>query len=648
MVLLTLETMKKCSGEVKLENNSAKDGTLAYNNYRVKICCFKYKKEYVFKNGKTYTNETDNCTYAGEDAYVENSCVISLSDKSTGWLTKDVTASINGDNEYSFVSLGLSDSESNRVDNLSKTLTISDTSPNSSGTKVYGELVDHEGNVTKCNVTVKIDKTAPSVPVLTNPSKGNWTSSSVKITAASSDNLSVLAYYEYRYATTGSWTKVNSTATSNALIVNVTDDAFNKTLYVRSCDNAGNCSDAASSAIKIKKSFPTTPTVSLVKFRNNSDSMSDRTVTGYDAYTNNTWSTMNVHIVPTSTDPSGNTPDYYYTTTGATENKTDEKATYRNIKAEGTSTIKWKACDYAGNCSGYSSVYTVKIDKYAPTKPTLTNPSGGNWTNSNVKITAASSDSYSGIGYYQYHYSGTTTWTKVNSTATSNVEIVNVTTNKNDILYVRACDNVGNCSDAATTTIKVDKTAPSISISNPKNNVWSKTNFALTLITNENGSGVQTWYYTYNANASSVGTNANTNWITYGSSNKKNFTTTDFSAERNQYVYIRVCDIAGNCSSDKTRTMIDKTLPRYTGYSVTYGCPPLPGTGSTYGNVVSFSDNLSGHSQSTSHHTIGGSFFTPAGGDGNTSWAEIYCYGNSGTYHICDKAGNCRDGSLSF
>lgn len=551
MVLLTLEIMKK--NVVKLENNSAKGGALAYNNYRVKICCFKYKKEYVFKNGKTYTNETDNCTYADEEAYVENSCVISLSDKSTGWLTKDVTASINGGNEYSFVSLGLSDSESNRVDNLSKTLTISDTSPNSSGTKVYGELVDHEDNVSKCNVTVKIDKNAPTVP-----------------------------------------------------------------------------------------------NVSLVKYKYNSTDISSRTTSGYDSYTPDTWSNKNVHTVPASTDLGSGVDKYIYTTTGTTENKTDEKATYRNIKAEGTSTIKWKACDYAGNCSGYSSVYTVKNDKSAPTKPTLTNPSGGNWTNSNVKITAASSDSYSGIGYYQYHYSGTSTWTKVNSTATSNVEIVNVTTNKNDTLYVRACDNVGNCSDAATTTIKVDKAAPSISISNPKNNVWSKTNFVLTLTTNEDGSGVQAWYYTYNANASSVGYDANTNWITYGSSNKKNFTTTDFSAERNQYVYIRVCDIAGNCSSDKTKIMIDKTPPCYTGYSVTYGCPPLPGTGSTYGNVVSFSDNLSGHSQSTSYHTIAGSHFTPAGGDGYTSWAEIYCYGNSGSYHICDKAGNCRDGNLLF
>ena len=61
------------------------------------------------------------------------------------------------------------------------------------------------------------------------------------------------------------------------------------------------------------------------------------------------------------------------------------------------------------------------------------------------------------------------------------------------------------------------------------------------------GSGLAKWRYSYD----------NSSWTDYANSNKSPFTTTNFSAIRNQDVYIRVCDNVGNCSaSSSTRIHI--------------------------------------------------------------------------------------------
>ena len=98
------------------------------------------------------------------------------------------------------------------------------------------------------------------------------------------------------------------------------------------------------------------------------------------------------------------------------------------------------------------------------------------------------------------------------------------------------------------------------SITNPTNGNWVNNNFALTVKTNTPQEIIGYWYYSYN----------NSNFTRYDESNgKKTYVTPDFSAERNQDVYIRVCNKKAsgpndneNCSnSATTRIRIDKTAP---------------------------------------------------------------------------------------
>ena len=99
-------------------------------------------------------------------------------------------------------------------------------------------------------------------------------------------------------------------------------------------------------------------------------------------------------------------------------------------------------------------------------------------------------------------------------------------------------------------------------ITNPTNEKWTNKNFSLTLESSDNESGIAYYQYTYSKTTTETGTNHDTQWKTYADSARTKFTTTEFSAERNQLVYVRACDNAGNCSSkSSTYIRIDTTKP---------------------------------------------------------------------------------------
>lgn len=130
-------------------------------------------------------------------------------------------------------------------------------------------------------------------------------------------------------------------------------------------------------------------------------------------------------------------------------------------------------------------------------------------------------------------------------------------------LILHICDNIGNCTDEEI-TFKLDNEKPTTpQINNPSNGRWVNASFPLTVSTNEKLSGISYWYYSYNENAFSFGSDANTQWVRYSSSaDKTNFTTPDFSSQRNQYVYLIAYDKVGNASDvAKTWIAIDKTAP---------------------------------------------------------------------------------------
>ena len=227
-----------------------------------------------------------------------------------------------------------------------------------------------------------------------------------------------------------------------------------------------------------------------------------------------------------------------------------------------------RVCDYANNCS-LSSRSKIRIDK---TAPICEEPTGGNPTWINAKssttsrtITATCDDTKKGTTH-----SGCVK-NSISHTYAEDIDTkeAGAAGNKDGGTVRDTAGNVTNCK--ANQTVKIDKTAPTKpSLTNPNDNVWvnkvkfNSSGFSYTIkgTTKENLSGVDYWQYTYNNAATSTGSDSNSTWVTYSNSSKSPFTTTPFTADRKQNVYIRVCDKAGNCS-EKSSSMIkiDKTEP---------------------------------------------------------------------------------------
>ena len=420
-------------------------------------------------------------------------------------------------------------------------------------------------------------------------------------------------------------------------------------------DSVGNyqTQSVISKEFKLDNTPPSKPTsIRMYKWANNSTAPSD--ISSLETYTNGTWSNKNIYTKATgSVDSHAGGVYYRYITTGDTENQNNIKANYRNIEAQGTSYIKWSACDSLGNCSDYTDNATINIDKTAPactvtggnsqwinassttqsrtitgtcssdlggsgcstetisytyttdintrtagaagnnnggyiydnagnagmcaanqtvkidkTAPTCTN-SGGNttWTSDNITITGTCVDGGSGCA--------TETVTNTYSTTTS-------TTTASPGSVRDAAGNTGAC--PSDRTVYIDKTKPATpTISNPTNGSASTGNFSLTVSSSDAHSGISYWQYKY----------ASTSWTTYANSAANTFTTTPFTAKRNELVYIRTCDAVGNCS-DEASTTIHIAGACDSGYTReevgTYGgCSVTCGTGTKYADVSLYS-----------------------------------------------------------
>ena len=313
---------------------------------------------------------------------------------------------------------------------------------------------------------------------------------------------------------------------------------------------------------------------------------------------------------------------------------------------EGSRIATYKICDNADNCTEVETI--IQIDKTDP-KLTIDNPIEDKWTNKDITVKLKYSDAASGINKNSLEWStDENKWTFISNASTSNCTNT-WDDNRNSKVYYRICDKVGNCATKET-TIKIDATPPEIpEIYNPYANKWSKGNFSLTLSSRDNLSGIAYYQYTYNANASTAGTNHNTTWVTYNNSDKEIFDTIPFTAQRNQPVYVRACDYAGNCSNRKsTQIKIDTTPPtitlkNYSGGDWTYGSVKV---------LIKFSDDMSGiNAKSLKWHDNAKQTEWKLIDNENTSSREETWSSPGdriGTYQICDNVGNCNEASTSI
>ena len=304
-----------------------------------------------------------------------------------------------------------------------------------------------------------------------------------------------------------------------------------------------------------------------------------------------------------------------------------------------------KIVDNQGNTKN-CPVY-VFIDKTKPEIDKIKNPNEINgvikWTNKSFTITIEATDPKfkedkgSGVDHFEYAYPTSSrerktyvkskyekdwdpyTSQKITSLTGSNEPDVTFTTSTfsaeryMDVNF-RVCDKAGNCSCSKPgncsgnykSDIRIDKTPPSVSsISNPYEAKWINKSYSikLTVIDNSPGpeddihSDVKDISYKYDK----VGTwnpyaNSGTNPFTKGTGDNKaqtmTFDTTNFVQERNDNVKFKVCDHAGNCSTNdminrqNSKIQIDKTQPV---------CNNSGGTGTGNSNWVNFNIELFGH-----------------------------------------------------
>jgi len=314
-----------------------------------------------------------------------------------------------GNNGWYISNVKLSASD---VAGVTSTLNITEITSDTKGTEVTMTSTNNKtGAVKVTKHNVKVDKTKPTVGGLViHGTKGNgdWYKSDLTFSVTNgSDN-----------------TSGHLNTSSN--LTSLTTDTKGTTVTITTKDMAGNTS-TKNYTVKMDK---TAPKIEMVN------------------PTNGNWTNKNIQITSNFSDsisgivPSSlawsddNTNWHNYSNTSTT--------TFKDTwSGEGNRTGYNRVCDYAGNCSTTST--PVRIDKTAPTIPTVTYNGGSNscsWKN-NYNITLNSSDSLSGIQKYQFD---------VDLNGTVDYE----TTNPNFVPWngystcgdrFRAVDNAGNISE---------------------------------------------------------------------------------------------------------------------------------------------------------------------------------------------------------
>ena len=404
-------------------------------------------------------------------------------------------------------------------------------------------------------------------------------------------------------------------------------------------DSVGNYQTQAvtSGEYKLDNTPPTKPSINMYKWSSNTTRPT--TEAGLASYTEDTWSNKNIFVKPSGSSDNGQSGGIYYqfTTTGATTNESDKTATYRNIEAEQTSYIQWRACDKLNNCSSYTTAKTVKIDKTKPQMGVINNKSNSKWKNTDIEITATASDvGGSDVKEIRYYYDDDSAntyddWTTGKGTASVKGTW---TVERNQAVNFIAIDGAGNVSPVSSGGyVKIDKTKPKVdSVSNPKESTVTVAPLKVTLTGSEQGtiqSGISKWQY-----KKGTGT-----WTDLPNSATATYEDTYNGTTELSTYYYRVCDVAGNCADEDSTNVFIVTAcdSRYIRYEDGSDCsePCGPGTLNRYGYSKLTSERCSAFDSTTGGSDCNkGSCVTEVN---KTMWDEC------DSYHVTTcEAGSCK------
>ncbi|MCG2826652.1 MAG: right-handed parallel beta-helix repeat-containing protein [Thermoplasmatales archaeon] len=377
--------------------------------------------------------------------------------------------------------------------------------------KVEYYAIDNATNEGDTGTTTvfSVDKVAPTVTIRLTPDtpdgENDWYTSAVTVTIEATDLGSGVNTSTIEYCYDGvSW---DHTYTGPFPV----SDEGEHTIYARAADNAGKTGGATPKLFKIDKTDPTL-------------TISFSGTTG-----ENDWYTSDVEVNITAADTalgSGvvtSTIEYSYN-----EVDWNPYTGVFNVSDEGEHKFYARAKDNAGRtCSASKS---LKIDRTDPTvtiRLTPDTPDGENdWYTSAVTVTIEATDLGSGVSSVDYSYD--------NVSWNTYIEAFTVSDKGEHKIYARAKDNAGRTGNATPVTFKIDKTAPTGTISINMNATYTNTTtVALTLFGNDVNGVASMRFSEDNINYSE--------WETYNTSKSWNLSAGDGT----KTIYVKFKDTAG-------------------------------------------------------------------------------------------------------
>ncbi|RDY71662.1 S-layer homology domain-containing protein, partial [Halobacillus trueperi] len=317
--------------------------------------------------------------------------------------------------------------------------------------KVEFRSIDHAGNVeaTQSKV-IKVDKTAPVTTAEEVPA--DWSNQDIELTLSSSDELSGVSSMEYKI-NEGEWKVYSDPITL--------DQEGSTTIEYRSIDKAGNEEEIQSVVVKLDQTSPVTTA---------SETPID-------------WVSEEVELTLTAKDELSDVSSVEYKINGSDWKLYNGTIT---LKQEGENVIEYRSVDVAGNQEEKKSL-TVKLDLTTP--ETSISDVSDQWQTSSVEVALSATDSLTGVSKTEYRVNDGE-WTAYSRPVVFEKEGAHK-------LEYRSFDEAGNVEEIQSETIKIDTTAPVISV-NGVPEKWAHKATEITLTAKDQLSGVAAIEYRMN------------------------------------------------------------------------------------------------------------------------------------------------------
>jgi large repetitive protein len=359
--------------------------------------------------------------------------------------------------------------------------------------KVSYYSVDNAGNIEEVKTeTVKMDSEAP---VTTSNIEDKWYQDGLKVTLTATDDFSGIDKTFY---------SVDGLDFKEGTEFELEADGVYKVSYY-SIDKAGNVEEKRTEKVSLDTQAPVT-----------ASNIEDK------------WYQDKVEVKLTATDNLSGVAATYYSINDSAFTKGDSLT----IEEKGSYEISYYSVDNAGNIEEVKT-QTVNMDSEAPV--TASNIED-KWYQDGLKVELNATDDFSGVAQTFYSVDG--------SDFAEGTEVVLAEDGVYEVSYY-SVDRAGNVEEVKKEKVKVDGEAPETT--DNASDTWYKTDAEVVLSANDNLSGVQSTYYSFNDSDFIKGSSV---------------TVTDEGVNLIKYYSM---DEAGNTEEVKsTEVKIDKTAPTIT------------------------------------------------------------------------------------